>query len=170
MAEEFLSLFALAEANLDDVKAITTRTYPSGTYVVNGKKVEGSESPPKEEGQAPLIRFAFEHEVLKFTPIDKKVDPESMVGRDLKESYTIWPRDLMENLGLLKGRYQKAGLPNSGMVVGGVPGKEPGWLDTMVNATYVVKVTTRPDKTTGEPRNYFDWQKYTPEGEEEQAA
>lgn len=169
MSEEFLSLFALAESNIDEVQAITSRVYPSGKYVVLGKKVEGSETEPKEEGQAPLIRFTFEEEVLKFTPIDKKVDPESMVGRTLKESLTIWPKDLVQSLGLLKGRYQKAGLPNQGMAVGGVAGKEPGWLDTMVNAQFVVKVRSYPDKTTGELRNAFDWEKYVPEGEEEAA-
>src|SRR5690606_24336630 len=124
---------ALAETNVDDVVAITSRVWPAGIARVRGKAISAQERESNKEGEPPLFIFTFTHEILAYQPTDKTVDPETLNGRDLKESYPIWPKDLIESIGLLKGRYQKAGIPNSGMPMGGVEGKEPGWMDLMVN-------------------------------------
>jgi hypothetical protein len=155
---EHLSLAQLAEMNTDDIQTLTSRVYPAGLYHVRGKAVSGKERESNKENAPPMFIFSFAHEILDFRPTDKKVDPESMINRDLRESYTIWPADILEGIGLLKGRYTKAGIQCTGLPMGGVEGQEPGWLDLMVNADYWVKVSTftRQDKELG---NRFDWLK-----------
>lgn len=153
----FLSLAELASMNTDDIATLTSRVPAAGIYDTIGKLVRGKESEPKD-GKPPLFRFSFQYEVAGAELVDKTIDPETLVGKVLTESYTLWPNDLVEGIGLLKGRYQKAGLPNQGMAMGGVEGQDPGWLDTMVSAPIRIRVRTAPDKS-GELRAFFDWLK-----------
>lgn len=149
----FLSLAELASLNTDDVTTLLSRVAQPGMYVVLGKSVKGAQS--ESEGKAPLLRYGFAYEVESAELVDKKIDSETVVGRTLTESYTLWSNQIQELLGLLKGRYQKVGLPNSGMPLGGVEGAEPGWLDTFVGHRFVLRVRTFISK--GESRAAFDW-------------
>lgn len=154
----FLSLAQLAMMNTDDVATITSRVPPAGIYHVLCKKVEGKEAEPVE-GKPPLIRFAYAYEILWAKPTDKNVDGEKMIGRVLTESYTLWPSDVEAGIGLLKGRYQKVGLPNTGML-GGDPSGEPGWLDGALEAEFDIQIRT--GVKDGEQRAYYDWVKPDP--------
>lgn len=156
----FLSLTDLASFSTDDIETLTSRSYIAGIATVEGKSVALSQQESKKEGEPPLFVVKFSYEVLAFTPTDKKQieQAEKMVGREIRDSYTIWPKDLVESLGLLKGRYQKAGIQNSGLPVGGVEGQEPGWLDMMIGGRFDVKISTYKDNA-GETRNRFDWAK-----------
>ena len=153
-SETFMSLADLAGMNTDQIQTLLSRVPNAGIYRVRGTEVKGSESEPTD-GKPPLIRYGYKYEVISCQPTDKNVDPETLVGRVLNESYTLWPKQLVELIGLLKGRYQKVGLPNTGMNIGGVEGKEPGWLDTVVGYEFDLRIRTATKD--GETRAYFDW-------------
>lgn len=150
----FLSLAALAGMDTDSIATLTSRVPTAGLWIVRGKKVAGSEGEPKD-GKPPLIRFNYHYEVMGGKATDPAFDNDKMVGRTITESVTLWPNDLATGIGLLKGRYQKAGLPNSGMPMGGVEGKQPGWMDTVVGAEFVLQI--RNYLKDGETRASFDW-------------
>lgn len=150
----FFSLAQLAQMNTDDVQTLLSRVPNAGIYLVVGKSVAGKQSEPVD-GKPPLIRYGYQYEVISATPTDKNVDPETLAGKVMTESYTLWPDQLGELIGLLKGRYQKVGLPNSGMALGGVEGMEPGWLDGIVGHQFYLRVRTAPVK--GETRAFYDY-------------
>lgn len=150
-----LSLAQLAEMNTDDIPTLTSRAAPAGVFRIQCKFNGGKES-EAVEGKDPLIRFGYGYTVLMAKPTAKDVTPESCIGRVYNESYTIWPSDYLGTIGLLKGRYQKVGLPNTGRV-GGMEGAEPGWLDSADTAEFDIQVRT--GIKDGEVRNYWDWLK-----------
>lgn len=151
----FLSLAELASMDTDSVQTLTSRVFPAGVFDVSGVSVEGKQGEARDDGRPPLTRFNYRYKVEGGTAVDKDVDVEQLVGRELTESYTLWPDQMKELLGLLKGRYQKVGLQNSGMPLGGVPGMEPGWLDGFVGHQFQLRVRTYISK--GETRQAFDW-------------
>lgn len=157
--ETMFSLADLAQLNTDDISAKLSRAYIPGIYNVIGKSVKMTQLESKKEGEPGLIQVAFVYEVLSATATKKteQEEIERMIGRDIRDSYTIWPNDIRDSLALLKGRYQKAGIENSGMGVGGVEGQEPGWLDNVVNAQLGLKIGSYVKD--GETRNRFDWAK-----------
>jgi hypothetical protein len=160
MADEVhLSLAQLAAMNTDDVQTLTSRAAPAGVFRVKCEFKGGKESEPTEDGRAPLIRFNYAYEVLMAKPTSKDVTPESCIGRKYNESYTLWPSDLVGMIGLLKGRHQKVGLPNSG-IMGGMEGAEPGWMDSADEAEFDIQIRT--GLKDGEVRNYWDWLKPDP--------
>jgi len=158
--DSFFSLTDLAAFSTDDIETLTSRSYIASMCVVEGKSVSLQQQESRKEGEPPLFVVKFSYEVLEATPVDKKQieQAERLVGREVRDQYTIWPKDLIESLGLLKGRYAKAGIQNSGMPVGGVEGQEPGWLDMVVGARFQLKISTYKDNQ-GEIRNRFDWAK-----------
>lgn len=159
----FFSIADLAGMNTDDIKALTSRIPPAGIFRVRGTAVEGKESDPVE-GKAQMYRFNYQYEVLAAKPIDKNTDPESLVGRKLSESFPVFGDQIAEGIGLMKGRNQLVGLPNAGMPMGGVAGKEPGWLDLMVGHEFDIRI--RHGVVNGGERAFFDWLK--PEAAAEQ--
>lgn len=150
----FLSLAELASMDTDAIQTLTSRVFPAGVFDVIGVTVEGKQGEPQDD-RPPLTRFNFRYKVVGGTPVDKDVDVETLIGRELSESYTLWPDQMKELIGLLKGRYQKVGLQNSNMPLGGVPGAEPGWLDGFVAHEFQLRVRTYISK--GETRQAFDW-------------
>lgn len=150
----FISLAELAASSTDDVAVLLSRVPNAGIFRVKGKSVSGKQAEPVEN-KPPLIRFGYVYTIMSGKPTDKNVDIETLIGRDIQEAYTIWPDQLAEIIGLLKGRYQKVGLPNSGMKLGGVEGMEPGWLDTVVGHEFDIKITT--GTKDGVTRAYYDW-------------
>lgn len=152
----FISLQDLAEMNTDEIKVLLSRVATPGVFRVRGKSVAGKQGEVGEDGRPPITRFNFSLEILDGKPADKSVDMETLIGKNINQSYALYPSDLAEGIGLLKGMYQKVGLPYSGMALGGVEGKEPGWLDGIVNHEFDIRVRNAPDKT-GQMRAYFDW-------------
>lgn len=153
-----ISLAQLAAMNTDDVQTLTSRAAPAGVFRVKcefkgGKEAEAVDDKPT------LIRFNYGYEVLMAKPVSKEVTPESCIGRKYNESYTLWPSDLLGMIGLLKGRHQKVGLPNNG-VMGGLEGAEPGWMDSSDEAEFDIQIRT--GIKDGEVRNFWDWLKPDP--------
>jgi hypothetical protein len=153
----FLSLADLANMNTDGVAAVTSLVPKAGVYTMKGEEVKGGQR-PEQEGKAPLYYFNFVGEILEAKLIDKSVDPESVVGRKLTDSYTLWPAQFSDMIALLKGRYQLIGLPNTGPRLGGIEGQEPGWLDGYAGHVYKVKVSHFNDKQ-GQQRARFTYLK-----------
>lgn len=152
MTEQFISLAELAGTTTDDVLAITTRVPAAGIYCLKGLSITATQTEATEE-RKPLTRFAYANEILDMLPTDKKVDKEKLIGRKLNRTVTLWPDDLAEGIGFLKGDYEKAGIDNTGNM-GGVEGSAPGWLDNIVGATYFMRVNI--GKKNGQDVAYFD--------------
>lgn len=150
----FFTLADLAAYNTDEIATLTSRLPELGLYIVAGK-VATFKVGESKDGKPPLIRLGVQAEVLDFTPIKKDFDVTKVIGRTLSTSITLWPQDLEQEIGLLKGNYQKAGIPNTGPM-GGVEGQPPGWVDNAVGANWAWKVSSYTDKN-GEPRARFDW-------------
>lgn len=151
----FISLADFANLNTDDIAAIASRVPDAGVFHVRGEKISASLSEANEKGPG-IYRFNFSLLILDGKPIDKSKDIEKLLGKKINQSYSIYPKDMNEGIGLLKGMYQKVGLPFSGMAPGGVEGQPPGWLDTVIGHEFDVRIRTAPDNT-GNMRAYFDW-------------
>lgn len=158
----FMSLAELAAMQTDEIQTLTSRNPDAGIYIVKGTGVTASQSDPRTPEEAPLFSFGFEAEILQADLVDKAKDVERLVGRKLRERYTLWPTDFREAIGLLKGRYQIVGLPNVG-ALGGVEGQNPGWLDGMINHIFKLRVRAFTD-SKGVERVGFDWMKYEAPG------
>lgn len=154
----FMSLAQMAQLDTDSIEALSSRSYEAGIYSLVGKAIAVTERAAKEEGQPPLFNIGLTYECVGFEPADKKVDAEKMIGRDIKESITLWPKDFAEGIGLVKGRYVKAGIQCTGLPMGGVAGQDPGWLDLMIGSPITVRIGTYKDQQ-GETRNNFNWMK-----------
>ena len=173
MTAEF-SLASFAEIVTDDIKALDSLLPPAGIFAMRITSAQLGENPAKEGidektgmPYLPLFFLQFKYEVLEAQPVDKGVDPETLVGRVWNERFTFWPAQMQDNIGLLKGRYQKAGIPNTGRM-GGLEGGEPGWVDGAVESMIKVKIRHATNKNNGSTNAYFDWVKLpTPVAEAE---
>lgn len=152
------SLADLAAMDTSQVKELTSLVPAAGVYRMRGLEVRGGESQSEDTTKPKLFFFNFVSEVLGAKLIDKTIDPETLVGRRLTDSFTLWPNQFSDMVGLLKGRYKTIGLPNSGSRIGGVEGQEPGWLDGIVAYDYDVKVSHFTDKA-GNTRARFTYMK-----------
>lgn len=148
------SLADLAGMNTDAIQTLTSLIPAVGVYTVNGLEVKIGQN-AAQEGKPPLYFVNFQAEILDAKLVDKKIDVEQLVAskRKLMDSFTLWPNQFQDMIGLLKGRYKTIGLPNTGERIGGVEGQPPGWLDGIVNHRYRVKVTHFDSK--GETRARF---------------
>ena len=160
----FMSLADLAAYNTDDIAVLTSRLPDEGIFLVRGEEVKAAESEARTPGEPPLFSFTFHLEVLEAAPLDKSKDPESYVGKKMRDRYVLWPSDFSEAIGLLRGRYQLVGLPNTG-ALGGLEGAEPGWLDGVVGHIFRIRVRHWTAKD-GSERAQFDW---LPQEEKESA-
>lgn len=159
--ENVTGIFSLADlANMDtsSIKELTNLVPAAGVYQMRGLEVRGGESQNEDTSKPKLFFFNFVSEVLAAKLIDKTVDSEAVVGRRLTDSFTLWPNQFQDMVGLLKGRYKTIGLPNNGPRIGGVEGQEPGWLDGWVAHEYGVKVSHYTDKG-GNTRARFTYMK-----------
>lgn len=150
--EMYMSLADLADMNTDEIAVLMNRLPEPGMFLVQGLESSAKES--RSEGKPPLFRFGFKSEILVAEPLDKEADPEKFVGKNLTESYTLWPDQLAESIGLLKGRYIQVGLSPIGRM-GGVEGAAPGWIDTIVGHKFWIRV--RRFVANGTERAGFDW-------------
>lgn len=150
--EMYMSLADLAEMNTDEIAVLMSRLPEAGMFMV--QCIESTAKESKTEGKPPLFRFGFKSEILVAQPLNKEADPEKFVGKNLTESYTLWPETLSESIGLLKGRYIQVGLSPIGRM-GGVEGGAPGWIDTIVGHKFWIRV--RRFEANGTERAGFDW-------------
>ena len=173
----FTSLAELAEMETDEIKSLDSRLFPAGLFAVRCTDVSLSESkkdgidPETGEPFLPLYAVNFKLEVLEAQPLDKAIQPESLVGRVISQRKTFWPKSFTEEIGLVKGDYARIKLPTSGKL-GGLEGGEPGWLDGIKDEVFAVKVShSRPNKDGNQFVN-VNWQKREvaqTEGDEESA-
>lgn len=147
------SLMDLASFNTDEISVVLSRNPPGGVYTVKGLGVAMKMGEPKDDKPA-LPRMAISVETLEAKLIKKDQDPATLIGRKLTIPYTLWPNDMQNSIGLLKGMYQKVGLPHTG-VMGGVEGAAPGWLDGIVNHMFQIRVFTFT--RNGQEQVGFDW-------------
>lgn len=162
----FASLADLAEMNTDEIKALESRLFPAGLFAVKVTAATAGMNPPKEglnpetgEPWEPLFYFEFKFEILEANPLDKTIEAESLVGRTITQRTTLWPKSFNEEIGLVKGNYQRVGLDTTGRL-GGMEGGEPGWLDGAIEHIIPLKVTHgRPNPETGAQRANFFWMK-----------
>lgn len=150
--EMYMSLADLAEMNTDEIAVLMSRLPEAGMFLVQCTGATAGES--RVEGKPPLFRFGFKSEILVAEPLNKELDAEKLVGKNLTESYTLWPDQLAESIGLLKGRYIQVGLTPAGRM-GGVEGAAPGWIDTIVGHKFWIRV--RRFTASGTERAGFDW-------------
>lgn len=161
------SLADLGNTETDEIKAIETLLFAQGLYDVKIVSMTLGSLPAKEglddKGNpfAPLFYVDEKYEVLEAQPLDKAIDAESLQGRTITNRTTFWARSMVEfqeQIGLLKGRFQKAGLDNSGRI-GGVEGGEPGWLDNAADEIIKIKVTHSKENSEGVQYQRVAWQK-----------
>jgi len=171
------SLADLGNTETDEIKAIESLLFTPGLYDVKIVSMNLGQLPAKEglndkgEPYAPLFYVDEKYEVLEAEPLDKSVDAESLQGRTITNRTTFWARsqtEFLEQIGLLKGRFQKAGLNNSGRI-GGVEGGEPGWLDGAADEIIKIKVTHSKPNDEGVQYQRITWQKKTGGFQEEAA-
>ena len=148
----FESLADLADMNTDEIKSLDSRLFPEGIFAVRGTEALLSKSekegidPETNEPFLPLFALNHKFEILEAKPLDKGIDPESMVGRVLTQRRTFWPKSFLEEIALVKGDYEKIGLETAGRM-GGAEGSEPGWIEGIVDHTFALKVThSKPNK------------------------
>lgn len=159
--QEF-SLASFADTNTDDIVALDSLVPPAGAF---GVRVSGAALGENEKKEGidpntgmpylPLFFAAYKYEILSADPLDKNVDGEKLKGRVLNDRFTFWPTQMQEYIGLLKGRYRKAGIATDGRM-GGVEGGEPGWIDGAVDQIIGLKIR-HGKNADGSPRAYFDW-------------
>ena len=162
MSEEekkvFTSLADFAAMTTEAVPVVMSRLPAAGTFICRGAGVSVTmkdDDPDKD----PFYTVVFSHEVLKAEMLaDENLDPESFVGKVIRERYPVWPNNMVEVLGLVRGMYKKIGLPNEGSF-GGVEGEEPGFLDGLnEEAVYGLKINHSTGKNDQE-NAYFNWKR-----------
>lgn len=167
-AEGFSGGFSLADlAGMDttEVKVLESRLFPAGLYGVRCTSVilgmnEAKEGIDEKTGQPylPLPHVTFKYEVLEAEPADKKIESDKLIGRTLSDQIMLWPNQLEDEIGYLKGNYKKIGLESDGRL-GGMEGGEPGWLDGAVEHMFHIKVTHSKPNADGIQRTRITWQK-----------
>lgn len=148
------SLADLAMMNSDETTVLMSRLPDEGIFTVRGVGIKASQTEGKDD-KPPMFAVSIETEILAAKPLSKDKDPESYVGRTLRERYTLWPNDFGQMVGLLQGRYKLVGLPFTGKF-GAVEGQEPGWTDSMVSHMWDVRVRHWVGKN-GQTNAAFDW-------------
>lgn len=166
-AMQGFSLADLAGQDTDDIKALESLLFPQGLYTTKVISLTLGMTPAKEglddagNPFLPMIYLQERYEVLEATPLEKDVDGEALVGRQISNMTRFFfknERELYEQIGLIKGRFQKAGLDCTG-VMGGVEGGEPGWLDNAAEEIVDVKVTHSRPNAEGTQFQRVTWQK-----------
>lgn len=151
----YTSLADLAGMDTTDVKVLRSRLQKEGIYVVRLTAVEMSEASDGSDGKDVRLSIRVGGDVLDFRPLkeEDQADAQDMVGRAFNQIKPFFPKDMAEQIGLLKGSYQAAHLSVTGRM-GGVPGIE-GWLDRAVGSIVVISVKHREYKE--DTRVYYNW-------------
>lgn len=156
------SLADLANLNTDDIKALTSRLPMAGVWYVLMTGVGLTVLPAKED-KAPVPVIVHKFESVKINPLVKEADfdIESTIGRKISDRATLWSNSeaaFKEELGYVKGKYEKCGFETKGRLGGMTEqGGEPGWLDTPVLEQRVIKLRVRHGARNGQDVAYIDW-------------
>lgn len=149
------SLADLAGMDTSDIAVIKSRLPLAGIYEVlckaAGLKLVGND-PTK-----PLIQVQHKFDIMGFEPTvpNPDLDISKMIGKSMSDSTTLWADDIQREIGLLKGKYAKAGLDTSGPF-GGMPEQGlVGWVDGAVDK--MLKIRVRHFESKGEERASIDW-------------
>lgn len=157
MSKENVVSFNVADlAGLDTsgIAEVASRLPAAGLYTVLGEsvKIGVQESSDSDKPDLPYIQFVFE--TINFEPANKDMDEESiqrLIGRKINDRTTLWPEDFMTEIGLVKGKYKKAGINYQEPANLGGTEDQPGWLDNMVEKVFQIRIRHRND------RAYIDW-------------
>lgn len=172
-----MTLADFAEMETDDIQALDSLLFPMGVYgcrVLSSTLGMQASDPTKLDEETglplpPLFYCETVFEVVEADPTDKKnQDPEKLVGRKITDRQTFWPKQRDEMIGLLKGKYKKAGFNINGRM-GGVEGAEPGWIDSAVDQFAIIRVRHSKPNAEGRQRIFIDWDKAPTAGEQEAA-
>lgn len=160
------SMFSLAELaalTTDETTVLLSRLPDAGIFTVRCTEVKAGQTEGSDD-KPPMFFVGYQYEILVAKPLDKSKDPETYVGKNMRERYTLWPTDFSTLIGLLQGRYKQVGLPFTGPF-GAVEGAEPGWADSAVSHVFDIRVRHWTGKN-GNNNASFDW---LPQKEEEAA-
>jgi len=162
----FLSLADLAQMDTSDVKELMSRLPDAGLFIVECKEVKLTVTPSTDPTKpAPMIRASHRLEIVAVDElVDRNKDPESLIGRNINDSMTLWANtkaDFDECVGLLKGKYKKVRLANDGPLGG--DGVTSGWLDLAVGHTFPVRVKHGKNQKTGDDTARVEWVPITDE-------
>ena len=156
--QQYLSLADLGNIDTTDMKALTSRVPAAGLYVVLGEEVTTTTT--VTDDKPPLHRYAFKVSVLEAEPIDTNIDGETLIGRNLVDSKTLWPDSIEEEIQYMMGDFDRVGLGTDGLM--GVPSEGiPGWVDGFIGAKMVWKVVHRTKN--GDVRAYITWMPFVEE-------
>lgn len=157
VSDDTFSLAELAGLDTSEIAIVASRLPMAGLWTVLCTAAALTVQKPTEAGQQPLPKIGYKFESVKIDPTEKPedFDPVTTVGRKLSDTTTLWPKDFAENVGLLKGKYKRVGLPTDG-ILGGIEGTS-GWLDGAVGHMMVLKVRHYEDTKRGETRAVIDW-------------
>lgn len=171
----FSSLAELAEMDTDEIKSLDSRLFPAGMFAVRcteaqlGVSEKEGIDPKTNEPYEPLFFANLKFEVLEAKPLDKELDGDSIVGRSITERRTFWPKSFKEEIGVLKGDYEKVGLSPTGRM-GGMEGAEPGWIESLVDHVFAIKVTHSKPNDEGIQYVRIYWQRPKKQAEDAEAA
>lgn len=154
----FQSLAELANMETDDIAILTSQLPPAGAFIVQSKPATLIEKQSNDPSKPNLYMVKFDSQILEVESLlDKSLDPEDVGKRSLKETFTLWPSQMNEMIGLLRGRWKLVGLDSSGRM-GGIEGVT-GWLDKLDGHIHKIRVRHFEDKN-GVNRAAFDWLEY----------
>lgn len=150
-AEMDFSLADLAELDASEIAEVRFESLPAGVYTFRGTEAKFEEFENKDDEKRFRLVAKFEvvecHQVL-----ERGIEKEELVGKKHTEKFVIVPAKAAEGIGLIRAWVGDAGLPNGG-VLGGVEGKEPGFVDGLVDHEFKAKIIRRPNKN--DPSNPY---------------
>lgn len=158
----FLSLAELAQMDTTEVKVLMNRIPDAGLFIVECKEAKLTVTPSTNpEKPDPMVRIGWALEIVAVDElVDKEKDADSLVGRKLTDSATLWPKDFAECVGLVKGMYQKVRLDNNGPMGG--DGVTVGFLDNAVGHQFPIRIKHRK-LPSGDDAARIDWMPITDE-------
>lgn len=155
----FTGLMAMASSDTSEIKGIRSRLQRAGLYLVTWDEISMKEDSNDDPMKTPSVSLMFKGIIDSYESLDKGDDDDDtstvdVTGKGFVQFARIYMDDVAEAIGLLKGTYERAALPTTG-VLGGVEGVS-GWLDGIAGVRVGVRVrhvTTRD----GDKRAYYDW-------------
>lgn len=150
------SLSQLAGMDTSEYAVVTSRLPMAGLWKVLCTEAKLAIQDGSEQNPQPLPYYQYKFESIVIDPLVKgpDFDPETTTGKGLSERVTLWPKDFATEVGLLKGRYKRVGLPTDG-VLGGTE-EVKGWIDGAVGHYFILKVRHYTAKNGSEQAG-IDW-------------
>lgn len=150
----FANLMDLATVDTSDLQAQTSRLQRQGIYVLELSELKFSEQAPNDPADPMNYNLVIKGSTLAFAPLDPNESAEGMEGRDVRERYFLYGKDVKEAIQLLMGRFKTVGFKHKG-VMGGVEGVT-GWIDEAVGKRIAIRVRHYTNKN-GQENAAIDW-------------